>query len=207
VRACGHGTPITDNVYRGFLQAIVHAGITSKIELAMFLTQVIWESGGLRHKAEVRCKESKCPGEYRHPGDPENKFYYGRGYIQLTWSYNYRKCSRDLFGSDFLFNHPRLVETNEFLAWVTAAWFWKHNVHKKIRQHRFGYTTQYINGDLECKRWRPRKGMVSLGPFARKAEKRFNHYQRVYRALGLPGRPLGGGCLFHIPPEFKGPPQ
>jgi len=205
VRAAGYHIHITDRIYHGFLKAIAHAGITSKIELAMFLTQVLWESGGLRHKAEIRCRETKCPGEYRHPGDPEGRFYYGRGYLQLTWSYNYKKCSRDLFGNDSLFRHPDWVERSEFLAWATAAWFWKHNVHRKLRHHMFGYSTQYINGDLECKRWRAKNEEVSPGPFAQKAEKRFNHYQRVYRALNLPGKPIGGGCLFHIPPEFDEP--
>jgi len=205
VRACGHNTHITDRIYNSFLKSIVHAGITSKIELAMFLTQVIWESGGLKHKAELRCMETNCPHEYRKPGDPPGKFYYGRGYLQLSWSYNYRKASREIFGDDFLFHHPHWVEKSEHLAWATAAWFWKHNIHEKIKHHRFGYTTQYINGDLECKRWRMKDGRVKAGRFARKADKRFHHYRKVYRALNLPGEPKAGGCLSHIPPEFAGP--
>jgi len=205
VRACGHHTHVTDQIYDSFLKSIVRAGITSKVELAMFLTQVIWESGGLRHKAELRCQQTNCPHEYRLPGDPRGKYYYGRGYLQLSWSYNYRKASREIFGDDFLYHHPHWVEKSEQLAWSTSAWFWKHNVRKKIKHHRFGYTTQYINGDLECKRWRPKQGRVGAGPFAFKADRRFYHYTKVYRALNLPGAPRGGGCLFHIPPEFAGP--
>jgi len=97
VRACGHHTHVTDQIYDSFLKSIVRAGITSKVELAMFLTQVIWESGGLRHKAELRCQQTNCPHEYRLPGDPRGKYYYGRGYLQLSWSYNYRKASREKY--------------------------------------------------------------------------------------------------------------
>lgn len=40
--------------------------------------------------------------------DPETgKTYYGRGYVQLTWKYNYEKASRKL-GVDFV-NNPELV--------------------------------------------------------------------------------------------------
>ena len=41
-------------------------------ELAMFLAQIIWESGGLRYNQEIDCISGGCPGHYEtsndHPG-------------------------------------------------------------------------------------------------------------------------------------------
>jgi len=209
IKVCGYPTAVTDEMYKGFKKSIAHAGITTKAELAMFLAQVLWESGGLAHKAELKCKENKCAGEYRHPGDPKDKFYYGRGYIQLTWSYNYKKCSHDLFKDNRLYNHPNSVQKSEELSWATAAWFWRHQVHPKIKEHKFGFTTQYINGALECRRWRCERrhgkkieGLLP-GPNSDKATKRFKNYEKIFRALKVPGKPHGGGCLFDVPHEFR----
>ncbi|MFC6010475.1 hypothetical protein [Nocardia lasii] len=41
--------PVGDAVYRSGV-AKVNAGVKSKVELAMFLTQVLWESGGLKRR-------------------------------------------------------------------------------------------------------------------------------------------------------------
>jgi hypothetical protein len=60
--------------------------ISSVREAAMFVAQIIHESGGLRYVEEIACKDTKCPGEYRVAGDNPNLFYYGRGYIQVFFS-------------------------------------------------------------------------------------------------------------------------
>lgn len=58
----------------------------TKREVAMFLAQIIHESIGLRFKKEVLCEKNGCANSYPVTpgiGNP-NKFYYGRGYIQLV---------------------------------------------------------------------------------------------------------------------------
>ncbi|KAL9708017.1 hypothetical protein quinque_011535 [Culex quinquefasciatus] len=73
-------------------------GMTSdRNEVAMFLAQVIYESAGFHYREEI--------------GGASKKYapYYGRGYIQLTWDYNYRAASRDIFGDERLMRDPGLV--------------------------------------------------------------------------------------------------
>lgn len=42
--------------------------------------------------------------------DPNTgKSYYGRGLVQLTWPYNYKKMSRVIYGDDSLYEHPELA--------------------------------------------------------------------------------------------------
>lgn len=111
----------------------------------MALTQFLHESDGLRAKREYRCEVTGCPGEYETPGqdlfslvevalefliifsgcDAPNQHYFGRGYIQLSWCYNYRAASHDLFNDDRLISDPDMVAREENLAWNTAYWFWK----------------------------------------------------------------------------------
>jgi predicted chitinase len=51
--------------YNSFILNAETAGnITSKRELAMFLAQIIWESGGLIYVQEIRCVSHGCPGDY-----------------------------------------------------------------------------------------------------------------------------------------------
>ncbi len=66
-------------------------GITSVREAAMFLAEIIHESGGLKYVEEIACVVTKCPGSYRSTGDDPNLYYYGRGYMQVNsklYSYN-----------------------------------------------------------------------------------------------------------------------
>jgi hypothetical protein len=46
------------------LNAETEGNITSKRELAMFLAQIILESGGLIYVQEIRCVSHGCPGDY-----------------------------------------------------------------------------------------------------------------------------------------------
>ena len=95
----------------------------------MALAQFIHESNGLIAKEEYGCRVSKCPDRYRNRGcEKPGKYYYGRGYIQLTWCYNYKGASRGLGLGDTLLNDPDLVASNEQYVWDTAFWFWKENV-------------------------------------------------------------------------------
>ncbi|KAG4076278.1 hypothetical protein HA402_014827 [Bradysia odoriphaga] len=172
-------------VYDAYIQGLPRGSISSKEEAAMALAQFLHESAGLTAKREFRCMSNGCPGEYATPGcDASGKFYYGRGYIQLTWCNNYRAASRDLLGNDSLVTDPDQVASNENLAWNTAFWFWKVNVHGQagVSNGFFGATTKAINGFLEC------SGNNSV------ARKRFEMYGKVRAAFGLNGPGDERGC-------------
>lgn len=46
---------------------------------------------------------------YGKPDPVTGQIYYGRGFVQLTWDYNYKKISNLLFGDLRLFDHPGAV--------------------------------------------------------------------------------------------------
>lgn len=108
------------------MQGLPNGLISTKEEAAMSLAQLLHESDGLRAKREYRCVDTQCPGEYVTPDcDAPDQHYFGRGYIQLSWCYNYRAASQDLLGSNQLVSDPDVVARDENLAWNTAFWFWK----------------------------------------------------------------------------------
>src|SRR5258708_316378 len=89
--------------YNAFNNNIQKAGgINTKLEAAMFLAEILWESGGLRYKKELVCVNTGCPGVYDHSVGVAGKEYYGRGYMQLSHSYNYKAASQALYGDDRL---------------------------------------------------------------------------------------------------------
>lgn len=123
-----HGFPVPQQIqYTTFLQGLPLGGITNRQEAAMALTQFLHESGGLRFRREIACEHTGCPDHYRTPGcDAPGQFYFGRGYIQLTWcGYNYLPFSLSRFGDDRLRLNPDLVASDEQLAWDSAFWFWR----------------------------------------------------------------------------------
>lgn len=115
-------------------------------EEAMFLANIMWETGGLQHTEEIACRNGDC---VYGP-------YYGRGYIQLTWDYNYRDASYALYGDDRLLRRPELVAEVE-CGWRTAMYYWQRYVKpllqetNAIEKHLFGYTVMAINGAIECR--------------------------------------------------------
>ena len=54
--------------------------LKTKRDLAIFLTQILWESDGLIAKEEYACKQTKCPGQYVSDGDNRypGRHYYGK---------------------------------------------------------------------------------------------------------------------------------
>ena len=51
--------------------------------------------------------------------------YYGAGYIQITWDYNYKAFSEYMGDPDIYNNGPKYVAEN--YAWSVAGWFWTNN--------------------------------------------------------------------------------
>lgn len=147
-------------------------------EQAFFLANCIWESGGLQFVEEIACKTGTCGyGKY-----------YGRGFIQLTWDYNYKEASKDIYGDENKYlNNPELVAQPSD-AWKTALWFWTKRVQPVLQQNDavkkglFGYTVKVINGGLEC-------------PANEKAQKRLAILKKIREVWGLKGtEPVLTGC-------------
>ncbi|RNA04083.1 chitinase 4-like [Brachionus plicatilis] len=180
----GYDKPSMEKYTNFVTQLGPKGGITTKREAAMFLSQILWESDGLKATEEYACMQSKCPGVYgssRYPG----KSYYGRGYIQLSWNYNYEAASQALYGDDRLLRDPDQVANNDEVAWATAFWFWKANVGSRydVKNGRFGASTMAINGGLECN-----------GPYQDKARKRFEIYKICMKEFNLNETPIENGC-------------
>lgn len=178
--------------YDSFIQHASSIGhISSKQEAAMALAQLLHESRGLRKVREEACEQSQCPNEYRCecPGwccgcEAAGQYYFGRGYIQLTWCGNYRAASNDIFGNDRLVQDPDIVARDDSIAWRTTFWFWATNVHNApgVQEGQFGSATNAINGPKEC-------GTGSPTP-----ARRFEIYGNVRAAFGLDGPGDSSGC-------------
>lgn len=87
ITSAGYGTPSIEKYTNFVTQLGPKGGITTKREAAMFLSQILWESDGLRATQEYACIQTGCPGVYGssiYPG----KSYYGRGYIQLVFFFD-----------------------------------------------------------------------------------------------------------------------
>ena len=54
--------------------------------------------------------------------------YYGRGFVQLTWDYNYKKAGKELGVGDAFYNNPSLVQEPRYAAEILVlgskeGWF------------------------------------------------------------------------------------
>jgi hypothetical protein len=75
------------------------AGFTLLGEIAYVLATIHWETGRtFAPVKELRASESRNPKLYARQQRYWPSGYYGRGYVQLTWDYNYKKAS-ELAGS------------------------------------------------------------------------------------------------------------
>ena len=83
--------------YTNFVNGLSsQGGITTKREAAMFLAEIIHESGGLLLVIETACGIGcvSCPYDYLSPGfDSQGARYCGRGYIQLVIFHDLYICN------------------------------------------------------------------------------------------------------------------
>jgi predicted chitinase len=120
------------------LQTAMDAGLQGE-ELAAFMAQCYHETMGFKSLKEFggsldfrkydpkyAPKKAKALGN-KYKGDGAR--YKGRGFIQLTGRYNYKKAGKEL-GLP-LEKNPELVEKPEIAAKV-AVWFWKHRVQPNV---------------------------------------------------------------------------
>ena len=80
----GFSRPSYDQYINFVSQLVSKGGITTKREAAMFLAQLIHESGGLQYRRELYCLSNDCSQAYPSTIGYPNKVYSGRGYIQLV---------------------------------------------------------------------------------------------------------------------------
>ena len=102
-------------------EAMRAAEITTPRRAAAFASQLGHESGGLRYTAEI---QTNAPG-----WTEDRRVYRGRGYIQLTWSSNYRKfgqwCWQRKYVDDpeIFIKQPELVEQPKW-GFLASSWYW-----------------------------------------------------------------------------------
>ena len=137
-------------------KAAIAAGIKGE-ELAQFLAQTAHESHNFKSMVEYggsldfrKYDPKYAPKKAKQLGNKkvgDGARYKGRGYIQLTGRYNYKRAGQAL-GLP-LEQKPELVEKPEVAAQV-AIWFWKNRVQPKVDD--FGNTpaaTKPINSGLK----------------------------------------------------------
>ncbi|KAJ2850290.1 hypothetical protein J3B02_003687 [Coemansia erecta] len=173
---------------QSFLKGMPEGDIASAREAAMFLANILWESDGLQAKEEYACQDMPdwCAQNYKTPEDVSGQTYWGRGYIQLSWHYNYIDASKGLYGDDRLAKDAAQVAKNEDIAWAVSFWFWKDRVRSDpgVQEGNFGASINKINGGLEC----------HGGAAADKAKKRYEMYKVILPIFAPNEKPKESGC-------------
>ncbi|KAG0418750.1 Endochitinase EP3 [Dictyocoela roeselum] len=156
-------------------------------EAAMFMAQLMHESGGFMHTEEIACKDnpSSCAAQYDDGTGVPGKSYHGRGYIQLSWAENYRAAGEALGLGDQLVQHPELVAEDPEIAMDVSIWYWKERVANQpgYDPNSFGTTTKAINGALEC-----------TGQNVDKSKQRYEYYSEIADAMGIEDKASEAGC-------------
>lgn len=129
-------------------------------------------NGGLMFTHEVGYNDNSVGG-YTSSNDPNfqavsGQSYHGRGPFQISYPYNYGKFGYDIFGDNRGLTNPNFVLEDDKYAFMAAIWFWmkpqipKPTMHDVIlgqavdtkgvngASSRFGWTTNIINGGIEC---------------------------------------------------------
>lgn len=134
------------DVYLGPLNtAMEEFHIDTFLRCAAFLAQIAHESGELWFTKEIATgKAYEGRRDLGNTQDGDGQRYKGRGLIQITVRYNYRKCGIAL-NVDFE-QTPELLE-GRVNACRSAAWWWKyHGLNELADDCEFRAITRRING-------------------------------------------------------------
>jgi len=140
--ACGINRP---DIYSALI-----SGFTAKIhgldELALLVGNLAHESGAFQYTEEIACAgvtqvTSQCP----------YGLYHGRGYIQISWQYNYQACA-DYWNNQQIVSNPDIVKNDQTVNWQTVQWFWTTSVQPVLLRdgYTLGASVRAINGGIEC---------------------------------------------------------
>ncbi|KAI9346516.1 lysozyme-like domain-containing protein [Obelidium mucronatum] len=120
------------------------APISGLKELAILLGNCAHESAKFTITTEIGCRNnpSACPYGW----------FYGRGYLQLSWEQNYLAAAKAL-GNPQIYSNPDIVAYDETVNWSTVQWFWQTIVQPQLRSRGMSLASSVyaINGKLECK--------------------------------------------------------
>ncbi|XP_058795552.1 uncharacterized protein LOC131666711 [Phymastichus coffea] len=179
--ANGYAAPSDATIYTYFKQATKSY---SREEIAMLLAQLIHESGGFQFREELACAKTNCPGQYVDSVGLPGKYYYGRGFMQLTWGANYKACSNDLgYGDRFLQNPDEVASSTKYCVQV-STWYWETRVRPVLgKSNKFGLTTKAINGAIECS-----------GGWNERAANRYKVYLKIAEVMKIKDKAVENGC-------------
>lgn len=145
IRASGlFGKTISESQVAGteaIIDAFENAGLTDLRWLAYMLATAFHETAfTMRPIAEY----GKGAGrKYGVPAGPYKKIYYGRGYVQLTWDYNYKKAQEKL-DAPFLSDPELALEPKHaadiLIRGMVEGWF----TGKKLSDY-IGLKSDYLN--------------------------------------------------------------
>jgi predicted chitinase len=126
-------------------RAMKHAEINTPLRQAMFLAQLAHESGELRYMEEIASGEAyEGRKDLGNTEKGDGKRYKGRGPIQLTGRFNYRKAGEAL-GLDLETNPEQATDPE--VGCQIAAWFWKtRDLNKLADANDYQAVTKKING-------------------------------------------------------------
>jgi predicted chitinase len=148
---------VTGSPHEAVLRKAAMAAGIKGAELAAFLAQTAHETGNFEHMVEIggsldfkKYDPKYAPRKARALGNKkvgDGAKYKGRGYIQLTGRYNYKRAGQAL-GLP-LEAKPELVEKPAVAAKV-AVWFWQQRVQPKVDNfHDTKSVTKPINPGLK----------------------------------------------------------
>ena len=126
------------------LKVAKEEGIEGK-ELAAFLAQMSHETGQFQFRRELSGGRSDYSGGGPWTdanGKTYPAKYHGRGYIQLTHDYNYKKYG-DMFGVDLL-NNPDLAMDGDLAAKIAVA-YWKSTVRPRVQREGGDYDNVFAH--------------------------------------------------------------
>jgi len=138
-------------------------------ELAILIGNLAHESG-----AFVYTEEIACAGVTQVTGQCPYGLYHGRGYIQISWNYNYQAAA-NYWNNQNIFQNPDIVKNDPTVNWQTVQWFWTTSVQPVFQRDgvTLGASVRAINGGIEC----------DSGPIA---AQRVQYIQCFQKQFGVP---------------------
>ncbi|MDR0565741.1 MAG: chitinase [Prevotellaceae bacterium] len=161
-------------------------------ELAAFLAHLSQETGGFRYLEQLTVTRSYSVASKEYP-PVDGKEYYGRGPIQLSYSYNYGQFSSAYFGDKrVLLNNPELLATDSVVSFGSAIWFWMTGQSPKPSCHDV-MTGGWEPGDMDTDANRlPGFGLTlniinasQCGKASEHAQRRYDLYDKYCSYFGV----------------------